>query len=422
MAIFNVANAAGLQAALSRAVGGDRIVLAPGDYGTVRINNARFASPVTIVSAGNPGDASFDGLHVRHSSNLTFQALDLGRELEPGEGIYTLLNSVRNSSNIRMLGVKLHGSEDGNPANDGQGLIVSDTTNFRFDHSEVTSLTRGVYVERSTNVTFANNELHNVRMDGLAIASTNTLFALNNVFRNFRPQPGDHADAIQLWNTNQTRGSANILIRDNVVWMPEEQSEGTAGVQGIWIADPGAHGYQNVWIRNNLVYSNDIWNGISVFGGRSVEVSNNSLLSRSDDGERLWLRLEGGWGHRVFNNVTEDVILNGVTPSLSNNLNLRQTPDMRRLFADLNSPDALQDLVVPGRGFQLGGAVPRFTPAREDLFDVREAADLDLGAYGGPDTIMSAAMAVTAVVEAPAAEPFPLPIATLSADPFVALP
>jgi hypothetical protein len=42
MSIYNVTNATQLQSALSKAVGGDRIVLAAGNYGNVNINNRNY--------------------------------------------------------------------------------------------------------------------------------------------------------------------------------------------------------------------------------------------------------------------------------------------------------------------------------------------------------------------------------------------
>jgi hypothetical protein len=51
MATFNVANSTQLAAALTSAQGGDRIVLAAGSYGDLRLTNRTYTGNVEIVSA-----------------------------------------------------------------------------------------------------------------------------------------------------------------------------------------------------------------------------------------------------------------------------------------------------------------------------------------------------------------------------------
>lgn len=348
---YSVSNASALNTALAQAVGGDRIVLARGDYGAINITNRNYASNVTLISAGAPGSAHLDSLNVRNSSNLTFQFLDIGRGLEAGEADWTRLNSIRLSTNIRMLGVTVHGSEDGNYNNDGLGLIVADSNNVRVEQSTFTDLTRGLYIERSNNTMVGLNTFTDLRVDGINAASARGLFIHGNVFRDFHPLDPDHADGIQLWNTNQTYGSSNVSIRDNVIWMPD-QGDRSGHVQGIWISDPFAHGYQNVQIRNNLVYTNDAYNGITVKGGRNVQIDSNTVVSRSGDREFAYIWAEGGSGVTISNNVSEAVILDNVNPTLINNMDLYRNPGLRGLFPDLDTPGSIDDLITVGIGFQ----------------------------------------------------------------------
>jgi hypothetical protein len=349
MAVYNVTSAAGLQSALSLAVGGDRIVLAAGDYGIVTIQDRHYASPVTIQTS-TTNRAHLDGVFITRSSNLTLSGLDLGRALTEGEAAKTThLNTVRHSSNIRFSGVQIHGSKDGDPSNDGFGLLVSDTSGFRIDNSSLSDLFRGVSIQKSSNATFLSNAFDTIRSDGITVASTNTIMIDRNSFTNFKPIAGDHSDAIQFWNTGQTVGSSNITIRNNVI-APGSDDYVT---QGIWISDPGTFGYQNVKITNNLVYTHGAYHGISVFGANSLQVANNSVLSQTTDSKKAWIQLNNSSSVSLTGNVADLITLNDVSKlTQSNNKDLLAEPSFRELIGDVNTPDTLVDLIVAGVGFQ----------------------------------------------------------------------
>ena len=54
------------------------------------------------------------------------------------------------------------------------------------------------------------------------------------------------------------------------------------GIQGIFISNAsGLLPYERVVISNNLVYGNDMANGITVLSGRGVVIQNNTVLSPS---------------------------------------------------------------------------------------------------------------------------------------------
>lgn len=350
MAVYNVTNAAGLQSALSIAIGGDRIALAPGDYGSVTIQDRNYLSAVTIQASSLTDRAHLDGLFITRSSNLTISGLDLGRGLNEGEAAKTtLLNTVRNSTNIRFSGVEIHGSEDGDPSNDGYGLLVSGTSGFRIDNSSFSDLFRGISIEKSSNATVHSNAFDTIRSDGMTVASTNTILIDRNSFTNFRPIAGDHSDAIQFWNTGQTVGSSNITIRNNVIAPGSDEYV----TQGIWVSDPGTLGYQNVKIINNLVYTHGAYHGISVFGATSLQVANNSVLSQTTDSKKAWIQLNNSNSVSLTGNVADTITLNNVSKlTQSNNKNLTAEPTFRDMIGDVNAPATLLDLIVPGVGFQ----------------------------------------------------------------------
>lgn len=351
MTIFNVSNATQLQSALDQAIGGDRIILAGGNYGTVTINNRSYATNITIQSAGSFNRAHFDGLNVFNSKNIFFSGLDLGRALKPGEiPEWVTLNRIQDSSNIRLMNSIIHGSQDGDPTNDGQGLVVRDTNNFWLTGNTFDDLYRGSFIQRGSNHVVSNNLYKNMRVDGATFAAVDRTTVDGNTFRDFHWIDGDHPDAIQFWNTNETRGSTNVTIKNNVV-LPGQGM----GTQGIWIADPGAYGFKNFVIENNLLYSNEMYNGIGIVGGSGFQVIGNTILSSPTDSKQFWIRLQNSNDILVKNNVADNIVqVSGVTGLTEvDNLVLARTPSAKALVSQLEKPLTVQDLIVDGYGYQM---------------------------------------------------------------------
>jgi hypothetical protein len=351
MNVFNVSSAAQLQVALDKAGGGDRIILAGGSYGTVNISNRYYRSAVTIESASSTNPAHFDGLHIRKSANLTLSGLDLGRGLKPGEKDWTVLNAVASSKNISMVGVKIHGSLDGNPANDGVGLIVRDSVSFSIKDSSFTELQRGTVVQGGWIIDVNNNQFSKIRSDGINVESTRNIRISGNTFKNFAPIEGDHADAIQFWNRKDSHGSSGITIRDNVMM---QSTKGT--VQGIFMSDANGHRYSNVGIINNLFYSNDAYHGIHVTEADKISVIGNTVVSQKGDAEKLWIYLTKNTGLLVKDNIADHVrVENNVKPIVGNNASILSNPALANLFGDLNTPDGIAALIAKGFGYSRPG-------------------------------------------------------------------
>src|SRR4051812_26480548 len=99
MTVYNVSNASQLTTAIASAVGGDKIILAAGNYGSPYIQNRNYNANVTIQAATPGTSVHFDGLTVLTSKNLTFSGIDVGRALGPTDAEYTPITSIRDSSN-----------------------------------------------------------------------------------------------------------------------------------------------------------------------------------------------------------------------------------------------------------------------------------------------------------------------------------
>lgn len=356
MSVVSIANQAQLVAALSKAVGGETFVLAPGNYGSVVFNGRNFGSQVTIQSQ-SPGLAKMTEIKILDSSNITFKGLDVGRAMAPVEQDFGKMVSVYSSRNVTLDGVTLHGSLDNNPKNDGWGLYVTDSSGFNITNSNLTELSRGMVIQRSSGINVAANHFSNMRSDGSNFAAVDTVTIKDNHFTNFHPAVGDHPDAIQFWTTGQAKGSANITITGNQII----QGSGAA-LQGIFMRDEvGTLPFKNVKIDNNLIYGSDAWHGISVFHGQSVAVTNNTVVSRSDDHPIYWIRVEETAGAVIQKNVADQVFADAgnTSKTVSGNLILSGDAAATHKVPNLNKGAAttVADLIVSGHGYHSGGTV-----------------------------------------------------------------
>lgn len=351
--IYEIANATQLKTALASAVGGDTLRLAAGSYGTYKIDAKLFNAPVRIESADPANRAKFTGLTIEDSANMVVSNIDLGRALNSGEPDFAVLNNVRNSENITLSGVTVHGSLDSNPQNDGRGMIVSNVRNFLLEDSLFTDLHKGLIISRSTNVVLRDSEWRTIRADGINVLSTEGLVIDNNDFSDFRPIVPDHGDAIQFFNTGQTKGSKNVTIENNRILITNyDGTEGT-GTQGIFISDPLEFGYDNFLIRNNVLFSNGAFHGINVDGARQLQITGNSTLSKTGDSRDFWTRVTFSDGVVVDNNVADNFIFSNVTRLFQGqNSNLKIFPDLRALIPNLDNPSSVFDLITDEMGYQ----------------------------------------------------------------------
>jgi hypothetical protein len=330
------------------------ISLAAGSYGKVSVSSRNYASNVTIKAASATDPAHLDGLFVSKSSNISFSGLDLGRAAPADNPSWIQLNWIKDSSNIHLKNVHVHGSGDDDPTNDGIGVFIGRSTGVKVENSTFSDLYRGVAIQQSNATTVLSNYFETIRSDGVVAAAVNGLIVDGNSFTDFQPVLGDHADGIQLWNTGQTVGSSNVTIRNNVIAPGPFNGVEAQGVQGIFISNPGTLGYKNVNIQNNLIYTHGAWNGIMARGVSDLKIVKNTLLSQDDDSQEVWIRAEDSNTVTIQGNVAEDMALKNLTALVqSSNIDLSVTPTKRDLIPDPESPDTLKDLIIASYGFQL---------------------------------------------------------------------
>lgn len=352
MATINVASASALALAIANAQGGDVIVLAPGDYDNIKIANKTFSAPVTIVSANGADAAHFDRLLVSNVSNLIFKQLDIG-----GAPVSTdtspYLADVMSSSNITFDSVHFHGTMDNDPTGDKSGLSIRSSNSVKVLNSEFEQLYRGAWVQRSNNVDVVGNSFHDMRSEGIDLSAVTHVLLDGNKFTNFYRALDMHSDAIQFWTTNETTPSTDIIIRNNEI----TQGSGTA-MQGIFMRDEsGVLPYERVLIENNILYESGYANGFTVIGGKSITMTNNTVISKAGDSYTTKIRLENVVGATITGNVTDQFAELGTNSGIiyDKNLILSLSSSSLSLLTDIygGSTATIKGLILSGYGYQL---------------------------------------------------------------------
>ena len=294
---ITVSTNAQLTAALRTARGGETILLAPGDYGGIRLASLNPASTVTIRSADPAHGAVLSDLRIDRSSNFSFSNIDVHRPLAAGEPDHTQAAYISNSSNLSFVGMHFTGSMDNNAWNDGVGLRISYSKNVNVLGSSFEQWNNALTFDHDTGLVVAGNTVRAVR-EGMDFAAVHNVVVDRNSFTAFQPNyaAGDHSDSIQFWNNGVKEGSDHVTISDNVIL------QGSNQVQGIFISaelPDLAYKMSNFIVENNL-YNGDARNAISLIGIYDSIIRGNTVTTSPNP------RLEAGINIRDTTNVTVD--------------------------------------------------------------------------------------------------------------------
>lgn len=301
MSVVTVASTAALIQALKTAHSGDVIQLQPGEYSAVTLKGLKLTD-VTIQSSDPSRPAVLTDLMVRDSSGLNFRNLEFA--VDPNKPLYSF--QVYGSSHVTFEGLNVHGTLDGNPVGDKDGLMIRNSTDVSVTKSEFHELHNGINFLDSSKVVIEGNKFHDIQTDGIRGGGTSEMKVLNNSFTDFFPAAGDHPDAIQFWTTNTTVAAHDILISGNVV----TRGSGEA-IQGIFLRDQvGTLPYKNVEISNNVVIGG-MYNGIDVQGGTNLKITDNLVAGLPD--QKSWIRVDDASGVLLQGNSSTAYIFNRVS-------------------------------------------------------------------------------------------------------------
>ncbi len=299
---FTVSTSTELYAALSRAQGGETILLASGNYGKLVLDSKSgfdiaFAEPVTIVSADAGNPAVLSGMDVDGAANLTLDGLVFDYAFSQGQPMWASPFQIADSENITIRNsvfdgdVVTNGSEEDNGYGNGYGLKVGGSTGIVIENNEFFDFNRGIVMGENTDTVISGNDLHAIRSDGMDfVAMTGVVIEDNHIHDFTRSMSsGDHADMIQFWTNGSGTPSTDIEIRGNLLDIGEGDPTQSIFMRNDMV-DSGLAGdemfYRNVLIENNTIY-NAHSNGIVLGEAVGVVIRNNSVLhadGRNADG------------------------------------------------------------------------------------------------------------------------------------------
>ncbi len=301
MAIKQVNSSEALLTALKSAKEGDVIKLAPGTYDHLVIRSADFPN-VTITSADPNNRAVFSDLMVKYASGLNFTGIDF----VAGESSANNVFQVFGSQNITFDHITVSGPDNLGSGNEKSAFMIRSSTDVTVSNSEFYNLWHGISMLDNNDVTIVGNNFHDIRTDGVRGGGNSDITISSNIFTDFRPNTGDHPDAIQLWSTNATEPGRNITIVDNLV----VRGDGSP-IQGIFIRDTfDQMPFENVTITGNLVMGG-MYQGIALKGVNGAVVTGNQVVAYDD--QLSWILADSASNVNLADNIASKFLINGVS-------------------------------------------------------------------------------------------------------------
>ncbi len=341
MAILKVSSQTQLISALSTAKGGDTILLANGNYGSITIRND-FASTITIKAESALG-AQFGKIGFLGATNVKLDGLQVsgGLAVEGGSKDIAVVNS------------------------DIDGTFYTRSVNgLTLDRVDISGGEFGVVLNTVQNFRITNSHIHDAITDLVRITgnSFNGMIE-NNVLSNTHATPGMHPDIIQFMHHNGMTPH-DLIIRGNILHDAPEPGKVTA--QGIFISDPGRgdqnKGYQNILIEDNLI-NTPAANTIFVHSGHSsVEILNNTLVSHNGGGGNIRLIGRDFGGPVIDGNVFKSLGDDNKLANLGDNFIYGIKTPVSTLFSGTNGADWKSYIPVKGSAIDFGsgyGAIER---------------------------------------------------------------
>ena len=292
MATFNVTNSAQLATALNQASGGDKIVLASGDYGRLDINE-KFSSTVTITSADAGHPAKFSSMLMNGAQNVTIDKVSFDYTYKATDSATYKPFEVANSSKVVIHNsvfdgdVKSGGATIFDGYGTGVGLSVRGSSAVQVAGNEFKNWGTALKVNDSQNIQIQTNDIHDIRRDGSNFVNVQGILIENNHIHDFKGLPDgiDHRDMIQFWTTGTNQPSTNITIRGNLLDIGQGSHTQSIFMRND-VVDKGLAGasmyYQNVLIENNTIINHHL-HGITIGETEGLTIRGNTLTAAVPD-------------------------------------------------------------------------------------------------------------------------------------------
>lgn len=322
-----IADDTALRAALAGGVGGDTLVLAPGQYGPLHLHGGRDTAPAALISADPDRPAEIIGLSAVEFDGLRLENLHLRYRFSAGDEVHVRPFLFRGCAGLEIVSTRIEGDEargigpitNGLPY--GSGLSITGCQDIVLSDLHISRFVRGLVVRNVRGLSVTGSELTALRSDGMNFAQVEDVVIEGNYIHSFQrsDRTGDHSDMIQFWTTGTDRPSRNIAIRNNLL-----HSGPGLYTQSIFmrnelvdqdIAGPEMF-YQDVLIEENVIINAHL-HGITIGATSGLTIARNTLahnpLSAGDDPSRpLWrpaIRVAGrGTDVRIRGNLAAEII------------------------------------------------------------------------------------------------------------------
>lgn len=302
MTVYVVDNTSQLSKAFKSATAGDRIELAPGEYGRIFLENRSFATDITITSQDPNDRAVFtDTVNLKKVSGVWIEGVDV---IADGLARNTkeALISITSSSHVTVSDVLVDGHvptvEEGiDPAdldagrNDviagygyGSGMRVRWSDNVTVQNVEIREVRGSLGLSSVRDSTFSGLEIHDVR-EGINASEVRDIVVEHSHVHDLKPwqehpDGGDHPDMFQYWaSRGATYASSGVTIRNNLFEQPEgSQSQSIFG---------SMKSYRTGLVASDFVITDNIivnaqTNAIRLHDVDGAVVSGNILLPNAE--------------------------------------------------------------------------------------------------------------------------------------------
>jgi hypothetical protein len=285
-----VTTLAELQTALTSAVGGDVIRVAPGAYAYALIQNKVYASDVTIIAGDESDPPVFAGMTLKSCTNVRVEGIEATPGGAPLAGIMVLT-----STGVTVTDCLCRGPDAAAFTTGASGIFARGSTDTTISNNECKWTQFGISHLDCDTLVISGNHVHTIRTDAIRGGGSNDVTVSANLIHDFYPQALDHADGIQFWTTNVTRLTENITVEDNLIYRGAGSS--TIHPQGVFFRDQAGSRYSGVTITGNAVVGGT-YNGICMQGytlngvptySTGVVINDNFILGFAD--QRSWLRI-----------------------------------------------------------------------------------------------------------------------------------
>ena len=308
-----VSSTSQLASALRSAKRGDVILVAPGEYQGLAIKDVK-AAEVVIRSADPANPAVIGPFLMENSSGLTFRDLEFSNEGGTDAWAWRILDS----QNIHFDKLNVHGSLDGNPQNDRQGIQIRRSAKISVTDSTFHELYRGISPSETSDIVITGNRFHGNARTGIFSSNVQNVLISRNSFTDSYPVEGDHMDAIAFTKIGPTNTTRDVIVSENLI------TRGRGKVtQGIFFRDPskGVTRFSNIQVKDNFIVGMGL-NGIYINSAEGVTVEGNTVLAYPGKSNNSWILLQYVQGGEVRGNRAP---LISVKPPANSNVDVTES-------------------------------------------------------------------------------------------------